>query len=187
MKHLILFFLLLSTRAWSQDIPAFSLVNATDNSTVSLADFSKAPGVVIIFTSNACAYDTYYLSRMLALQQAYASRVPVLLINAHLDDEESATAMKAFAEKNKLTMPYLADKDQTVMTLLNARKSPEAFLLKNTNGKFSLWYRGAIDDNPQSASDVKTAFLKNAIDQLLAGQKPAAAEERPVGCSIRKK
>ena len=37
------------------------------------------------------------------------------------------------------------------------------FLLKNTGGKYSLAYAGAIDDNPQVEKDAKQNYLKNAI------------------------
>ena len=71
--------------------------------------------------------------------------------------------------------------------ILGAKKSPEVFLLKNTGGKFMIVYQGALDDNPQMASDVKQNFLKTSIDKLLAGQKIDVPVMRAVGCSIRKK
>jgi peroxiredoxin len=187
MRNLILLFVGLSWSLHAQNVPNFSLVNAADGKPITLQDYSKAQAVLLIFTSNACPYDNYYLDRIKSLQQTYQAQLPILLINAHVDEAESIAAMKAFANKNNLSIPYLADKDQVVMTILKARKSPEVFLLQNNKGQFSVVYRGAIDDNAQSASEVRNTFLKNSIDQLLTGKKPATQEERPVGCSIRKK
>ncbi|MBK7653716.1 MAG: hypothetical protein IPJ20_27545 [Flammeovirgaceae bacterium] len=73
------------------------------------------------------------------------------------------------------------------METFGARKTPEVFLLSMAGGKFTVVYSGAIDDNPQTASDVKQTFLKDAIEKLLAGQKVDVAVERVAGCTIRRK
>jgi hypothetical protein len=170
----------------AQVISNFSLTDVVDGNTVSLSYFDSYTGVVIVFVSNECPYDAYYLSRIKVLAESYKSKVPFLLINSHLDEKESAEAMKRHAEQKGISITYLADKDQVVLKLLDARKSPECFVMKNNNGKFTVVYRGAIDDNPQSDKDVNHPFLKEAIDKLLLSQNIAVREERPVGCSIRR-
>lgn len=187
MKTLAYIFLFIAGVGYGQTVENFTLPDVSTGEQASLNDLATGNIAVVIFTSNACPYDGYYLSRIKQMQQQYGSRVPLILVNPHLETEESIDAMKAYLVRSGLSIPYLADKDQVVMTLFNARKSPEAFLLQKINGKFTVMYHGAIDDNPQSANDVKTAFLKNSIDQVLDGQKPSLVEERPVGCSIRKK
>jgi len=169
----------------AQQVPDFSLTNVVDGGKVSLAGYGSAPGVVVIFTTNACAYDEYYRARINKL--AKEQPVPVLLVNASTDAPESADNMTKAAQKWGLSSPYLADKDQTLMQSLGATKSPQAFVLKNTGGKFTVFYAGAIDDNAQVEADVRNAFLKDAITSLVNNQKPATAEVRPVGCTIRKK
>lgn len=186
MKYFNILFLLAAWSATAQTIENFSALNAVDGKTISLNSYSSKAGVVIIFTSNTCPFDQYYLDRIQALANAYAARVPVLLINSHIDATESAEAMKAYAQKCNITMPYLADKDQTIANQFNARKSPEALVLKNLAGKFILVYRGALDNNAQSAAEVTSPFLKNAIDKMLAGEKIDTNDVRPVGCSIRR-
>jgi len=86
-----------------------------------------------------------------------------------------------------LPIPYLADKDQKIMEIFGAQKTPEVFLLSTAGGKFTIVYSGAIDDNPQTASDVRQNFLKDALEKLLAGQKVDVAIERVAGCTIRRK
>lgn len=127
------------------------------------------------------------MDRIKTLAQQYQSKVPFLLVNSDADAGESTDNMIKRAQQLALTLPYLADKDQSLMQSLNAHKSSETFLLKNSNGKFTVAYRGAIDDNPQVASDVKRSYLKEAVDKCLAGQTIDATEVRPVGCNIRKK
>jgi peroxiredoxin len=168
-------------------IPDFALTNVVNGSVVSLSTFPSCSGVVIIFTSNTCPYDEYYRKRISKLSVDYHDKVPVLLVNASPDPAESIDKMKAKAEQLGLNVPYLADKEQIVMQSLGATKSPQAFLLKNDAGKFSVVYRGAIDDNAQVDNDVRHAYLRDAIDILLNNQQIATNEVRPVGCTIRKK
>lgn len=171
----------------SAQIPDFSLTNVSNGNTVSLSTFPSCSGLVIIFTSNSCPYDEYYRKRIATLSTDYHDQVPVLLVNASPDPAESVEKMKAKASQLGLAAPYLADKDQALMKTLGASKSPQAFLLKNEGGKFSVVYRGAIDDNAQVEADVHHAYLKDAIDILLNNQQIATNEVRPVGCTIRKK
>jgi hypothetical protein len=170
-----------------QSVANFSLTNVITGSTVSLDTYPSCSGVVIIFTSNACAYDEYYRSRITTLSTEYQDKVPVLLVNSSIEPIESNDNMVRKAQQLGLKVPYLADKDQTIMQRLGATKTPQAFLLKNNGGKFSIVYNGALDDNAQVPSDVRHAYLKDAIDIMLTNQTIQTPEVRPVGCSIKKK
>lgn len=184
MRFIFLCFWGFSLNCTAQAVQNFSLINVTDGKTVSLEDFSAGSGVIIIFTSTTCPYDGYYHGRIKELAETYNSKIPLLLINSNL--EESIDQMKSYAEQRKISIPYLEDKDQKVFARLSPRKNPECFLLKNTGGQFTIVYRGAIDDNAQTATSVTHTYLKGAINKLLAGEKIEVPEVRPVGCSIRK-
>ena len=185
----LLFYLLLpaAMTAYSQQVKDFSLPNAVDGKTVSLAQFKSYEWLMLVFTSNECAYDNYYRERLALLGAAYRQSVPLLLINAHPEPSESLAAMQLKYRQWALDVPYLADKQQVVMTLLEAKKSPEVFLLRKKDGLYTVMYRGSIDDNPQVPGDVDRSYLKEAIDSLTAGKKPEWSTTRPVGCTIRKK
>ena len=179
-------FVALATVATGQQpVNPFALTNVADGSMVSLDSYSTP--VVVIFTSNECAFDNYYTTRIRSLIEGYAGRIQFLLINAHLEPAESAGQMTMKYKTWGLNVPYLGDKDQLAMDILGARKSPEAFLLQKSAGKYFLVYKGLIDDNPQVASDVKQHYLKDGMDKLLAGQKITVPEMRAIGCSIRRK
>jgi len=184
MRLISLILVFMSLTCAGQSVQNFSLTNVSTGEYVALADFSSQAGVVIIFTSTDCPYDHYYLSRIWELIETYQSRITLLLINPN--PEESMDRMKKYVARNKLTVPYLWDLEQNVMSTLAARKSPECFLLQNTGGKFKVVYKGAIDDNAQTAGEVNHFYLKDAIDKLLAKQKIEPPEVRPVGCNIRK-
>jgi hypothetical protein len=171
----------------AQTIQNFELVNVVNNQKISLATYPSCQGIVLVFTSNTCPYDDYYRKRIAAIAATYGDRVPLLLVNSHAEPEESREQMAAKARQLTLQTPYLADKDQTLMTALNVRKSPEAILLKNQDGKFSVVYRGAIDDNAQVEADVHHHYLRDAIDIMLTNQRIETSEVRPVGCNLKKK
>jgi peroxiredoxin len=187
MKKLILY-LLIMAGGYAQaqtDILNFSLTNVVNGKTVSLDQYNSLAAVVVLFTGNECPYDNYYKDRVKQLIDSYSGKIQFLLVNSYDDPQE--TPEKMAIHYTDLGVPYLADKDQTVMSNFGARKSPEVFLLKPTGGKFSIAYSGAIDDNPQVATDTKQNYLKEAIDKTLAGQIVQVVNNRTMGCTIKKK
>jgi len=153
--------------------------------TAALSNYTSSKAVVIVFTSHECPFDNYYKERMKELIQTYAGKVQFLLVNSNTEEQESAEQMAI--HYTDLHVPYLADKDQVAMGNLGAKKTPEAFLLTTAGGKFMVSYSGAIDDNPQTAHDVRQHFLQDAIDKVLSGQKVETPLQRATGCTIRKK
>jgi len=183
MRWITLCLFLMNITCMAQVVQNFSLTDVSTGQYVALADLSSRPGVAIIFTSTDCPYDNYYLSRIQNLIEAYQSRIAILLINSNRD--ESMEQMKKYVEQQNLTAPYLWDLEQKAMPALGVSKTPQCFLLESSGGKFTVVYKGAIDDNAQSASAVNQSYLKDAIDQLLAKKKIETRETRPVGCSIQ--
>ena len=78
--------------------------------------------------------------------------------------------------------PYLFDESQQIGRAYGARVTPEVFVVDRER---RIAYQGAIDDNWQSADQVKKPYLRQALDALLAGRKPEPAETKPVGCGIQ--
>jgi peroxiredoxin len=181
MKYLTGFLLLIALGSYAQDQP---LTNVANGQTVSIRDFKGARGVVIIFSSNVCAYDGYYTDRLKSLFAAYGAKVQFVLANSYQEPEEAEDKMKLKYGQWGFDVPYLSDKNQDWMKALGAKKSPEVFVL-DADGKVT--YSGAIDDNPQLATGVKENYLKRAIDDLLAGKSVGVNTVRAVGCSIRSK
>jgi hypothetical protein len=185
-RILVILFAVIASHSYAQ-IPEISLTNVVDGTTISLSSYASNAGVIVIFTSNACPFDEHYRKRVNKLSKEFAGKIPLLLVNSYTDGNESAEEMAKKAQQLGIAVPYLADKDQTLMQSLKATKSPQAFLLKNTDGKFTVAYSGAIDDNAQVEADVRTSYLRDAAAQLVAGQTITSAEVRPVGCNIRRK
>lgn len=181
----ILLGILLSGTSLAQ-VKNFTLKNAVTGENISLETYPSCSGLVIIFTSNVCPYDEYYRTRVRNLSLKYSDKIPVLLINSGVESGESLEEMAKKAKSWGLNLPYLADKDQAVLKDFGATKTPQVYLLKNSGGKFTIFYSGAIDDNAQVESDVKSSYLRDAIEILLANHTIATPEIRPVGCILRK-
>lgn len=183
----VIIILLSFTTFWAsaQKVSNFTLEDANSSKSVSLEDYKGKKAVVVIFTSNVCPYAVYYEGRITQLISEFDDKgVQFLLINSHTEDKESKEQMTNKIKTWGLQVPYLIDKDQKALKQMGARKSPEAFILKPDGNSFEIFYNGAIDNNPQVASDVKSRFLKDNINNLLSG-KPATSGGRPIGCMIR--
>jgi hypothetical protein len=57
-------------------------------------------------------------------------------------------------------------------------------LQKTKNGN-EVKYIGAIDDNHQDAKAVKTKYVEDAVDALLAGKEIKVTQTKALGCSIK--
>jgi thiol-disulfide isomerase/thioredoxin len=170
----------------SGEVRDFSGLNVADDKTLSLSEFQKEAGVVVIFRGNECPFDDYYTQRIAEMVKEYKGRIPFLLVNSYLEPAEAIDKMKMYSTVWGFGIPYLADKDQTIMEALGAKKTPEAFLLKNANGKFTIVYSGAIDDNPQLPAGVNQRHLQSAIEGLLSDHTQITSV-RTTGCTIRKR
>jgi hypothetical protein len=165
----------------------FTLMNVADGKMVSLDGYPECIALAVVFTSNECAFDRSYTDRLRALMEMYQGKIQFLLVNSFTEPGEAIDKMAISHSQRNLPAPYLADKEQTALECLGARKSPEVFLIRNEDRKLSLVYSGAIDDNPQVSKDVRTNYLKDAIDRLLKGEKGPFENQRAAGCTIRKK
>ena len=166
----------------------FSLKNI-DGNMVSLSNYKDAKGFIVIFTCNTCPYAVAYEDRVEALNKKYASLgYPVIAImpnNTDVKPGDNMEAMKARAKSKGFTFPYLMDEGQKVYPKYGATKTPHVYVLQKTKKGNEVKYIGAIDDNYQDASAVKTKYVENAVDALLAGKEIKETETRAIGCSIK--
>lgn len=168
----------------------FSLKNV-DDKMVSLADYTDAKGFIVIFSCNHCPYVKAYEDRMVELHNKYASKgFPVVAINSNdpeVQPEDSFEKMKERAKEKNFPFKYLFDEGQKVYPVYGATRTPHVFLLNKKGEELIVEYIGAIDDNYKDASAVKEKYLENAVDALLAGEKPKVTETKAIGCSIKVK
>jgi len=183
-----LLFLLVGLSAFGQThVKNFTVMDVATGQPISLDHYAASGVTVVLFTSNECPFDQYYHDRMVSLIQEYSGKVKFMLVNSHLEEEESIGNMRQTAATSGFGAPYFADKDQLAMTALGAKRSPEAFVLKHDKNQFVIAYSGAIDDNPQEQDAVTVRYLKNALDNVLTGKPVGHHTVRGAGCTIRRK
>jgi len=166
----------------------FSLENI-DGKMVSLSDFKKAEGFIVVFTCNTCPYAVAYEDRIEALNQKYADKgFPVIAImpnNTDVMPGDNMEAMRERAESKDFSFPYLLDKGQQIYPQYGATKTPHIYLLQKTEKGNEVKYIGAIDDNYQDAEAVKVKYVEDAVDALLEGKAIKVTETKAIGCSIK--
>lgn len=168
----------------------FKLKNV-DGKMVSLADFKEAKGFIVIFTCNHCPYAMAYEDRVIALDKKYKEKgYPVIAINPNdpeINAEDSYDKMIEHAQEKGFSFPYLFDEGQEIYPEYGATRTPHVYILKKSNGKNIVSYIGAIDDNYEDETAVKTKYVENAVDALLAGKTPNPETTKAVGCTIKAK
>jgi peroxiredoxin len=165
--------------AIGEQAPGFTLPD-TDGEERSL----QMPAVVV-FTCNHCPYALAWHERIVQAAVDYCDRVGFYAINPNDAERYPRDSPKAMRERVQADggwpMPYLYDESQQVARAYGAKTTPDVFVV-DADG--ALRYRGAPDADHQDAS-LNAAWLREALDQLLAGEDVARPETDPVGCSVK--
>lgn len=175
-------------------VPDFSL-RGTDDKIHTLAEFSKAKVLVVLFESIHCPVSENYEGRIRSLYDTYHDKgVAFVAINpnnpsavrldelGYTDLTDSPEDMKIRVKDRNIPWPYLYDGvTQEVAQEFGAVATPHAFIFDSDR---KLRYEGRIDDNQKPAL-VKIHDASDAIEALLNGQ-PVAVPHRPAfGCSTK--
>jgi peroxiredoxin len=164
--------------------PSFSL-RGVDGAERSLESYADAAALVLVQSCNHCPYVQAWEGRMKAIQRDYADRGVVLVaVNSNDADrypEDSYDEMITRAKREGFNFDYLWDEDQALARALGAERTPEVFLF---DGERTLRYHGAIDDS-RDETVVTRNYLRDALDAVLDGRDPPAAETPPSGCSVK--
>jgi peroxiredoxin len=164
--------------------PPFALP-AVGGEQVALEGLADRAAVAVVFSCNHCPYVRAWEDRLNDIARDYAPRgVAVVAINSNDAASYPADSFDAMAERARekgFAFPYAQDASQEVARAYGASRTPEVFLL---DGAGRLAYHGAIDDSTEPES-VRVPYLRQALDAVLAGQAPPAAETGVVGCTVK--
>ena len=154
---------------------------------VSLADFQRAPALLVVFMCNHCPYVKHLRDGLARLARDYHPRgVAVVGINANNAagyPADSPAKMVEEAAAAGYIFPYLYDETQAVAKAYRAACTPDFFLFDQDQ---RLAYRGQFDDSrPGNGLPVTGKDLRAALDALLAGR-PVPSNQKPsIGCNIK--
>ena len=160
-------------------VPTFTLP-AAGGGEAGLTDDLPA---VVIFTCNHCPYALAWHDRILDV--AREADIPVLLVNPNDGERYPRDSFAAMQERVSADggwpAPYLRDEDQSVARAFGAKTTPDVFVVGRDG---ALAYRGAPDADHQDPSQ-GAAWLRAAVDAVLAGRRADPLETEPVGCSVK--
>ncbi|MES2558968.1 MAG: thioredoxin family protein [Bacteroidota bacterium] len=166
----------------------FKLKNV-DGKMVTLADYKKAKGYIVIFTCNHCPFAQAYEQRVIDLHHKYAAKgYPVVAINPNdktRAPEDSYENMVLRAKNKKYPFVYLYDETQEIAKAYGATRTPHIYILTKTQTGNKVEYIGAIDDNSEEPKDVTEKYAENALNALLAGKPIIKTNTKAIGCTIK--
>jgi peroxiredoxin len=162
------------------------LKNVTDGKDISIKKAAGDKGTLVLFTCNNCPYAKAWEERIVELGKTYSQKgVGVLLVNSNnpsLSKGDTFELTQARAKERGITFPYAVDPESSVARAFGASKTPEAFLFDKGG---ALVYHGTIDDNHEEPAKVSKRYLKDALEAVSAGKKPALPETKSMGCGIK--
>lgn len=166
--------------------PDFKLFDTVNNQLVSLADFSNAKGLLVVFISNHCPFVKHLRDEFVVaardFQQKGIGVVAISANNVEKYPDDSPVKMASEAREHRFSFPYLYDGTQEVAKAYRAACTPDFFLFDENE---KLVYRGQFDDSrPGNDEPVTGKDLRDAVEALFDGnvkenQKPS------VGCNIK--
>ncbi|MFM8885003.1 MAG: thioredoxin family protein, partial [Chthoniobacterales bacterium] len=173
-----------------QPAPEFTLTDSNGESH-KLSDF-KGKLVVLEWLNHGCPFVVkhYGSGNMQKLQKEYTGKDVVWLSivssapgkQGHMSAEDTN---KTKEEKGSAATAILLDEDGTAGKLYDAKVTPELYVVDREG---TLIYAGAIDSvKSTDAADIDGAknYVKQALDEALAGKPVSEATTTAYGCGIK--
>ncbi|MGD0614656.1 MAG: redoxin domain-containing protein [Verrucomicrobiota bacterium] len=165
---------------------------ATDinGKTIHLSDY-KGKIVVLESYNQDCPFchNHYQTGAMQELQRDLAAKGVVWLlvdsVNPHNSSHRTPEQARKEQADQKMTLTaWIDDSSGQVGKAYGMRTTPHMFVVDKDG---TLVYNGAIDDQATPDHDPRTAnnYVKDAVSQLLAGEKVSITETKPYGCGVK--
>ena len=183
------------TLAIGSPAPDFNL-KGVDGKMYSLKSFAKSKVLMIVFTCNHCPTAQAYEERINKISADYQAKgVQVVAISpnspvavrldemGYTDLGDTYDEMKIRAKNAKFNFPYLFDGETEIISKkYGPVATPHVFIFDE---KRLLRYSGRIDEMEKPSKTPTQFDTRNAIENLLAGQKVAVEKTKTFGCSIK--
>lgn len=161
-------------------------MSAAAGGSATLASAAGQKGTAVLFWCNSCPWVKKYEDRVIALAGEYQKAgIGFVAVNANdpvAFPADNLEAMRARATEKKYPFPYVLDEGSALARALGATRTPQIFLFDAQN---RLVYEGTVDDSPSDPSQVESAYFRNAMDQVVAGEAVAVQRTKAFGCTIK--
>ena len=182
---------LLATAAFAVEIgkPAPDFTGTDINGkTVKLSDYKGKIVVIESYNSDCPFCHNQYKGAVQELQKELAAKGVVWLLVNSVNAKNSSHRTPEQAQKEWTNLKinataWIDDTAGTIGRLYDMRTTPHVFIVAADG---TLVYNGAMDDRPQPFGDPRTAknYVRNAVDELLAGKPVTVSQTKPYGCSV---
>lgn len=154
---------------------------------LTLGEVAQENGLLVIFTCNTCPWVTKWEDRYLEISStARTNRVGMIALNPNEGYRQRGDGLEEMVKRVRKAgydFPYAIDKDHQIADAFGVTRTPQVYLFNNN---LELVYVGAIDDNANSATSVRENYLKDAIQQMVAGEKLKRPNTKSSGCTIKR-
>jgi peroxiredoxin len=136
---------------------------------------------VLVFFAAHCPCQAAHDPRLVALYARYHSLGVDFFA---VDPETGVTAERDAQEAARRGYPFplVLDEGGALARQLGADVATESFVLDRTG---AVRYHGGLDSDRKELHDDATAYLRDALDDLLANEPVRRAESKPLGCALQ--
>ena len=165
-----------------KNLDSFILTNVKNNST-KINYNNKAK--IFFSLDPECPLCTSYIQKMNKIHQTYKDEIDFYgFLPSPVFSEEKT---KKFTKKNDVTMTIIVDTNQILTYFLDAKVTPECFLLDRD---LNIIYSGLIDDwireLGRKGQSIHNEYLLNAIEAYLKDQPIINKKTNAIGCIIER-
>lgn len=167
--------------------PNFKLPDTVSGESVQYSDVAGEKGTLIMFICNHCPFVKHIQSQLAEIGRVYPEKgIGIAAISSNdvaNYPDDAPEKMKAVAEENGYSFPYLYDESQETAKAYDAACTPDFYLF---DADRKLVYRGQLDSSrPGQEEPVTGEDLRRAIDALVAGDEIPEEQKPSVGCNIK--
>lgn len=166
--------------ARTASVPTLVLHDAAGVTTSFPAVLGDARATAVVFYSHHCPCFRAHEERIKGIARDYAGRgVRVILVDSEVD----ATAERDAKAAERGLPPVVLDPGAKLADAVGADYATYTVVF-DAEGRIR--YRGGIDTDKNQPTAGATPYLREALDDLVAGREPRRAEGKALGCALQK-
>ena len=173
-------------------MPEFSNLPSVSGKSISSTDLTEDV-IVLVLLANHCPWVRGMDQDLIKLVDSFAGKsVRVVGFSVNHREDDRLDAMKVHAKKVGYNFSYVFDDSQELGRKLGATRTPEYYVF-DKNRKLAymgLLYNSSAKMNRDGSirhinGEVTDFYVADAVNALLANNKPTVAETRAHGCSAK--
>ena len=160
--------------------PALDLVDTTGAHRSFPRELAQSKLTVLVFYADHCPCFRAHEERLRELAKLYAPQgVTFLLVDSEV---EASLERDATAARERSLPPIAIDPGARLAEALGAEYATYTVVL-DAGGRVR--YRGGIDTDKNRLTADAQPYLRDAVDDLLAGREPRRSEGKALGCALQ--